>query len=135
MFNELPEEDLNKMHWKDRWEYEASKTKHEFRQLTEEDLLKILKEGRRDSYYQLWSAFGEMGTIKNSALPLFEFIKNHPGDGLMLDRYHCSTALFKILGLDPESELKKSVQWDHNGEEKRQEALKELEKIINEKQN
>ena len=51
----------------------------------------------------------------------------------MLHRYHCSAALFQILGMpDPasENELRKRVQWDHQGEEARQEALLELREII-----
>ncbi len=54
----------------------------------------------------------------------------------MLHRYHCAAALFQIIGQpDPSSknELRKRVQWDHKGEEARQEALLELKQIIDEK--
>jgi hypothetical protein len=56
----------------------------------------------------------------------------------MLNRYHCSAALFEILGMPDranENPLRKQVQWDHQGEEARQEALLTLRSIIEKRLN
>ena len=64
---------------------------------------------------------------------LWNYLKRTPGKHNMLNRYHCAAALFQILGRqDPASEnsLRKRVQWDHKGEEARQQALLELKALI-----
>ena len=64
---------------------------------------------------------------------LWRYLQRSPGKPNMLNRYHCSAALFNILGMpDPASEnsLRKRVQWDHEGEPARQKALLELKDII-----
>ena len=64
---------------------------------------------------------------------LWRYLQRSPGKPNMLNRYHCSAALFNILGTpDPavENPLRKRVQWDHESEPARQEALLELRDII-----
>lgn len=51
----------------------------------------------------------------------------------MLQRYHCAAALFQIVGMpDPncKNELRQRVQWNHEGEASRQNALLELKETI-----
>ncbi len=134
--NPPSDEDLTHMHWKERWEYEAGRVSDQLRQYSEDDLVEMLNKDLTDSYFSLWHVLGEKGTPDKSALPVWEYLKRHPGEGYMLDRYHAADALFRILGM-PDSEsanpLRKRVQWDHDGEEARQEALLELKEIIKKK--
>jgi hypothetical protein len=126
-------EELDKMHWKDRYEYEAGRVAQSLERHTEKDLVERIRGNNADPYFATWRAIGRIGTIDGSALVLWEFLQRNPGKQKMLHRYHCADALFRILGMpDPasKSELRKRVQWDHQGEEARQEALLELMAVI-----
>jgi hypothetical protein len=130
---ERSEEELSKMHWKERWEYEAGRVHRELSALDEETLLRRIENGHDDGYFQIWHVIGEKGTVEHAAPVLWQYLKDHPGEGYMLPRYHCAAALFQILGMpDPEckNELRCRVQWDHDGEEERQKALRELKSLI-----
>ena len=126
-------EELSKMHWRDRYEYEAHREGIRIDTLSEQKLIEKIEKRNIDRYFQIWRTIGKKGTVKNSAMVLWEFLQQSPGKANMLNRYHCTAALFNILDMaDPasESELRKQVQWDHGGEEKRQEALLILRGII-----
>lgn len=125
--------ELNKMHWKDRWEFESSKEYETLLKLDEKELLNRIENGKTGFYFNIWRAIGKNGTLKNSWEVLLNFLKNNPGDINMLNRYHCANALFLLMGTpDPasKSKLRKEVQWDHEGEEKRLEAITKLKKRI-----
>ena len=131
------QDDLSRMHWRERWEYEAGQTRDTLQQLSEDELVDRIQRGDTDSYYQIWHAIAKKGTVEGSARILWEYLRSHPGEYAMLDRYHCAGALFQILGIpDPASkgDLRPRVQWDHDGEEARQKALLELEQIMLEKE-
>ncbi|MBN1314491.1 MAG: hypothetical protein JXA42_03450 [Anaerolineales bacterium] len=124
----------DKLHWKERWELEAGLEYERLSLLPEHRLLDRIKQNRTDHYYQIWRAIGNKGTIKDAPMILWEYLQQHPGELDMLHRYHCAAALFKILGMpDPncKNELRQKVQWDHEGENARQNALLELKGIIN----
>jgi len=118
--------------WQDAWEHEARQTRSAYQNFTEAELIQKVEQNQTDMFYQIWSVLGEKGTRKNAALPMWQYLKDHPGEKYMLDRYHCTAALFKILKINNKEheELEKQVKWDHDGEEARQEALKKLKKII-----
>lgn len=121
------------MHWKDRYEYEAHREAVSLGNHSEEKLVSRIDRNMLGSYFAVWRAIGKRGTVEGSAMALWRFLQRSPGKARMLHRYHCAEALFRILGMpDPASasELRKSVQWDHKGEEARQEALLELKDII-----
>jgi len=129
----LPPEKLQKMHWKERWEYEAAHERARFRSLSEAELLEKVQKNQVGSYYMFWYVLAEKGTVTKAAPVLWEYLQKHPGKSHDLDRYHCTAALFQILGMpDPycKNELRKQVQWDHKGEGARQLALQGLKKII-----
>jgi len=130
-------DELRKMHWREGYEYEAKRDAESLDRLSEEKILERIKNRKLGSYFGEWRAIGKKGTLWDSAMVLWDFLQGSPGDPYMLHRYHCSEALFKILGMDDpasESELRRAVQWDHNGEEARQRALLTLKAIIEEKQ-
>ena len=121
------------MHWRDRYEYESRREAGSLESYSEEQLVNRIENNRLGSYFSIWRAIGKKGTVEGSAMALWRFLQRNPGESLMLHRYHCAEALFKILGMaDPASNsaLRKGVQWDSHGEEARQEALLELRKII-----
>lgn len=123
------DEELENMHWKDRWEYEAELESERQAALSEDELVSRLQAGYLDGYYALWDTFTKTGTLQKSALPLWDFLRDHPGEYWMLHRYHCAAALFTILGRpDPDckDELRCRVQWEHDGEDARQQALLDL---------
>ena len=122
-----------RVNWQDIWEQNARQEQEDLSHLTEQELLTRLDNGQIDQYFQIWDAFAEKGTPQSSAIPLWNFLRDNPGEAPMLHRYHCTAALFKILGTpDAESEnpLRKSVQWDHKGEPARQKALEKLKRKI-----
>jgi len=126
-------QELNKMHWRDRYEYEARQETESLTSYSEERLVKQIENNQLSSYFSIWRAIGKKGTVAGSAMALWRFLQRSPGELRMLHRYHCAAALFEILGMDDpasQSELRKGVQWDSNGEEARQEALLELKDII-----
>jgi len=125
------------MHWKDRYEYEARAAVNRHDRLSERELIKIIERNNVGQYFAVWSALGRKGTVANAAMPMWHYLQRNPGKHHMLNRYHCTAALFQILGMpDPasKSDLRKGVQWDSHGEEARQEALLELRAIIEERQ-
>jgi hypothetical protein len=130
-------EELAKMHWRDRYEYEAKREAENLGKQTEQELLKRIQTGNLGSYFQIWYEIGKKGTLKDSAMVLLEFLQQHPGDNSMHHRYHCSAALLRIVyGTNTvgDDELRKQIQWDHAGEEMRQLKLLELREIILSKQ-
>lgn len=130
---EKSKKELANMHWRERWAYESGRASGRLQKQTEEELISKIEKNLVDHYYAVWRVIGQKGTIEKSAMPLWRFLQRSPGKHKMLHRYHCAAALFQILKMpDPASknELRKRVQWDHNGEEARQEALEELKRII-----
>ncbi len=124
------------MHWRDRYEYESSQEYERLLELGEEALVSMVENDRLGLYFAIWRVLARKGTLTRAAMPLWEYLQRSPGKSNMLNRYHCAAALFKILGMpDPasENELRKRVQWDHQGEEARQHALTELRKLIERK--
>ena len=127
------EEELRKMHWRDRYEYEAQRQEEAYKGVDEQGLIERIEKDLLDPYFAIWRAIGTKGTIENSAIALWRYLQRSPGDAHMLNRYHCAAALFAILSMpDPASQdsLRKRVQWDHEGEPARKEALLELRGII-----
>jgi len=127
------EEQLRKMHWRERYEYEAQRQAEAYADLDERRLIERIDKDLVDPYFAIWRAIGRKGTVEESALALWRYLQRSPGEAYMLNRYHCAAALFTILGRpDPasESSLRKRVQWDHQGEAARQEALLELLAVI-----
>lgn len=132
------DEDLRKMDWRDRYEYEARLEDESLDRLPEAQLLERIRQRRLGNYFGIWRVIARKGTLQNAALVLWDFLQQSPGEANMLHRYHCAGALFKILGRDDpasQDELRKAVQWDHHGEAARQEALLELKTIIEQKFN
>lgn len=126
-------ESLSGMHWRDRYEYEARRQMESLGMLSEEQLIARIKSRQLDSYFAIWRAIAAKGTPENSAPVLWDYLQRAPGKANMLNRYHCSAALFKILGMDDpasENELRRAVQWDHHGEDARQLALLDLKAVI-----
>lgn len=124
--------------WKDAWEYNARKVLDHSSSLSEDELLSYIKQDKSDMFYQIWSAIGNKGTVEKSAIVLLEYLKRNKGKDYELERYHCTEALFKIIGMpDPncKNELRCRVQWDHKGEQDRQRAIEELRAIIEKKLN
>lgn len=130
-------EDLAKMHWKDRYEFESAQESQRMDKLSEQALIAKIEQDNLDQYFGVWRAIGRKGSLANAAMPMWRYLQRNPGKQKMLHRYHCAAALFQILGMsDPasENELRKQVQWDSHGEEARQQALLELKEIIEEMQ-
>jgi hypothetical protein len=129
------EEELRKMHWRDRYEYEAQRQADAIRNYSEQQLIERIEKDLLDPYFAIWRAIGRKGTIENSAIVLWRYLQRSPGKPNMLNRYHCADALFRIMEMpDPTSDnpLRRRVQWDHEGEPARQEALLELKALIEE---
>jgi hypothetical protein len=127
------EEELRKMHWRDRYEYEAERQADALRNYDEQQLIGRIEQNLLDPYFAIWRAIGKKGTLEHSAMVLWRYLQRSPGKHNMHNRYHCAAALFNIMGMpDPacENPLRKRVQWDHEGEPARQEALLELKALI-----
>ena len=118
--------------WQDAWEWHAQQTQNDFAKLSEAKLLRKIQRRQYDPYYQIWYSLREMGSLANSAPVLLEVLRRESGEAQMLHRYHCAAALFHLLGYpdDPLPELRQRVQWDKQGEAARQEAIDELEQLI-----
>jgi hypothetical protein len=129
------DEELGKMHWRDRYEYEAVRQADALRNYDEQQLLARIEQNLLDPYFAIWRAIEKKGKLENSAMVLWRYLQRSPGKQNMLNRYHCAAALFSIIGMpDPASEnpLRKRAQWDHEGEPARQQALLELKALIEE---
>lgn len=130
------QDELARMHWRERWEYEARQEREPLQALDGEALLDRVRQGHTGSYDQIWRVIAQKGSANRSARVLWEFLCSHPGQHADMERYHCAGALFQVLGMpDPASkdDLRPRVQWDREGEEARQQALLELEQIIAER--
>lgn len=126
---------MRNMHWRDRWDYEAGREYEAFIKLSEEEMLDRIRNENLGHYFQIWRAIGVIGTFRNAAMVLWGFLQQHPGEFFVLHRYHCAAALFQIIGIpDPDCkhELHHQVQWDHEGEDARQQALQKLRAMVEE---
>ncbi|MCL4869771.1 MAG: hypothetical protein KJ063_12460 [Anaerolineae bacterium] len=123
-------------HWKEAWEWHAQETARSLEQESEASLLAQIQDGRYDPYYQIWYSLREKGTLANCAPVLLEVLRREVGEVQMLTRYHAAAALFHLLGYpdDPIPPLRAQVQWDHQGEAARQQAIDALELIIQKQQ-
>ena len=128
-------QELSKMHWRDRYEYEAGQETKTMDKLNERELVEKIEKNHLGKYFAIWRVIARKGTPSQAAMPMWRYLKRSPGERNMHNRYHCAAALFQILGMpDPasESDLRKQVQWDSHGEEARQQALLKLKSIIEE---
>jgi hypothetical protein len=128
-------QELSKMHWRDRYEYEAGQEFNSLDKLNERELVEKIEKNHIGSYFAIWRVIARKGTPSQAAMPMWRYLQRSPGERNMHNRYHCAAALFQILGRpDPasESDLRKQVQWDSHGEEARQQALLKLKAIIEE---
>lgn len=121
--------------WKDAWEWHAQEAARTYEQFSEEELLELIQKGRYDAYYSIWDAVPKKCTLPKAAPVLISVLRREAGEPVMLVRYHCAGALFKMLGYpsEPLPELRTRAQWDHQGEEARQKAINELEQVVKEK--
>lgn len=119
-------------HWHEAYEWHAAKTTHTLSQLSEQQLLKRVQNRQFDPYFSIWRVLGEKGSLKNCAPHFIKVLREEVGKNAMLQRYHCAGALFALMGekAGTISELRKRVQWDHEGEAARQVAIDELEERI-----
>ncbi len=120
--------------WKDQWEYEANKSSSNYINKDLKELLKKVENNQVGIFYNIWDVIAQKSSPNDESLQiLWEYLRDHPGEKFELDRYHCAAALFKILFPEENEDQKKlrvEVQWDHQGEEKRQKALKKLHKLF-----
>ena len=118
--------------WKDAWEWHATQEAEAYGQQTEAELLEQIRQRQYDPYYQIWYNLRQVGSLATCAPVLLKVLREETGENMMLVRYHCAAAIFHLLGYcdDPIPKFRARVQWDHNGEEARQEAINELEKLI-----
>ena len=122
-------------HWKDAWEWHAGQAAQAYDEQTVEELLEMIRQRQYDPYYQIWYNLREKGTLATCAPVLLEVLRREAGEPMMLVRYHCAAALFHLLGHrdEPIPKLRARVQWDHQGEDARQQAILELERRIERK--
>lgn len=118
--------------WKDEWDWHAGQSRMAFDRESEDALLKRIQARQYGDYHTIWYALREKGTLAKCAPVLLNVLRREVGEDNMLTRYHCAAALFHLLGEpdDPIPELRKRVQWTYQGEEKRQQAIDELEVLV-----
>ncbi len=120
-----------------RYEQEGDKLYREFNQLTEDQLIDLIRSYPDNAYglwkggdqYQCWRALGNKGT-KKSHEPLFAIVTNLNIDYLV--RYHACDALFHIAVLNDDN-LKGIVQYGLDKDRQlanQQAAFRELEKLL-----
>lgn len=120
--------------WRDEYEWHAASEFRSLSKLSEEQLLQRIKIRQFDHYFAIWRVLRKKGTLRNCAPLFLNVLRKEVGKQNMLQRYHCAGALFELMGEKeyPLSELRRRVQWDHEGEEARQTAIDELEELIKE---
>ena len=118
--------------WQEAWEWYAHQAKDAYAQESETELLERIQKRQYDPYYQIWYSLGELGSLASCAPTLLIALRRDSGEDNMLNRYHCASVIFHWLGYpeEPLPELRKRVQWDKEGEAARQEAIAELEQLI-----
>jgi hypothetical protein len=130
MENTEPEFD----NWKDAYEWHSQQSYEQMKQFDEEALVGFAKNGAGGLYFQLWRALGEKGTVKVSAMPLFEYVRDNPGEDAYLDRYHAFEALEKVLERADGKKLSEDEKFNcvmqRPDEGSRQEALNKIKERI-----
>lgn len=118
--------------WQDEYEWHAASTTRSLSRLSEQQLLERIRNRQFDPYFAVWQALRKKGTLRNSAPVCLEVLREESGQQAMLQRYHCTGALFALMGEkeNPLDDLRKRVQWDHEGEDARQAAINILEAAI-----
>ena len=116
------------MNWKEIQEAGMQEAYDRIAGLSKPELLKKLE---TSPSYELFVVIAKQRYFNEALWPLWKLIKNSPGQSNELTRYHAAGALFEIvydstwLGTN-QPKLRKAIQWDHQGEEVRQEALMDL---------
>jgi hypothetical protein len=89
--------------WQEAWEHHARAELDDLRALPAADLLAAVRAGHFGGYYVLWDAITERAALADAAWPLMAVLES---DADYLDRYHCATALLRLM----QSELWEPVQ-------------------------
>lgn len=118
--------------WKEAWEWHAQQMEKEYAGTSDDHLLHLIQQGQLDPYYQIWYSLRDKTSLNKASATLLTFLRRPASQTDDLHRYHCAAALFHLLGYsdDPIPPLRARVQWVHQGENARQEALDELEQLI-----
>ncbi|MCW5876374.1 MAG: hypothetical protein KIS85_05760 [Anaerolineales bacterium] len=118
--------------WQEAWEWHARETYKHFAQQPEDKLLAQIAAGSYDEYYTIWYSLREKTSLAQAAPILLDVLRREVGEANTLIRYHCAAALFYLMGYADDSppSLRLRVQWDHDGEPARQEAIDELEQSL-----
>lgn len=118
--------------WQEAWEWHAQQTSNHFDEQSADELLAHLTAGNYDGYYTIWYRLREKASLAQAAPVLLDVLRREAGDAYSLIRYHCAAALFYLMGYadDEPPPLRIRVQWDHDGEPARQEAISELEQSL-----
>lgn len=120
--------------WRDEYEWHSNDAFLSMMELSEDQLLQRVGNRHFDPYFAIWRALRAKGTLKHCAPFMLKTLREQVGRQAMLQRYHCAGALFALMGKEeyPLADLRKRVQWDHEGEAARQAAIDILEEQIRE---
>lgn len=81
--------------WQEAWEAHARRELDDLRARPVPELLRLVRAGRFGGYFVLWDAIAERATLAEAGWPLFAVLVSNAD---YLDRYHCASALIKLLG-------------------------------------
>ena len=94
--------------WRNQYESAAEQELAEFRQMTDDERLESIREGRTGEYYTIWQSIAARGISREVCWTLYDvLIGDHP----YLDRYHCANALLKLLGCTLFEPVELSAAW------------------------
>ena len=85
------------MHWKDQWELHAGIEREDYRKMSLQELIELIKQGLYGNYYSIWYVISEKTDALQASEVLFSVLKKSNLDQLY--RYHSAAALIGILDI------------------------------------
>ena len=94
------------MDWRERYEIEAAAEQAAFDQKPVDELLDRVADRLYGQYFSLWRSIAHRADLEQAGWPLFKVLQTERD---YLHRYHCATALLKLMGLDRADAVKYSA--------------------------
>jgi hypothetical protein len=94
--------------WRQEYEHHADIEGAKVDKMSVRELCARIQAGKVGDYYQIWRAIGERGTLPEAGWLLFSVLES---DMESLHRYHCASALLRLLGEQRMTAAELSAEW------------------------
>lgn len=95
--------------WRSQYEDAATAEQGRLSRATDAELLELIRRRKLGGYFAVWHILGERSPTPRTCWALYDVLLS---DMEYLDRYHCATALLKLLRCGEFEAVDLSADWD-----------------------